>query len=323
MTTEINVNYVPTYLLNDDGTVKEGSEAEAARISAGVATAISNLPVEEQAMFLALLKTELIVPNTQDDYSEENIEKSLAALALAAEVIIDLFETAGGDFSVLAILLESYFLEQVEALETRERSRQSARDLLMHQADKMMDSAKETVNAALVNCVTSCVSCAVTVLSAALSMVFASQQASASKDAATHETQVNEANTKLSNPNIAPNERPQIHEDIKTSTSTMRQHQQVAAMAGHRSDSLRILSRQTTETGSAVGGYLQSEKQSEGKVDEAKGSEAAALASQESGTSDIAKTIQSAYESAIAELISAFKAMLANETELLKGARGV
>src|SRR5690554_5349446 len=121
MTTEINVNYVPTYLLNDDGTVKEGSEAEAARISAGVATAISNLPVEEQAMFLALLKTELIVPNTQDDYSEENIEKSLAALALAAEVIIDLFETAGGDFSVLAILLESYFLEQVEALETRER----------------------------------------------------------------------------------------------------------------------------------------------------------------------------------------------------------
>lgn len=316
--TEVNVNYIPTHLVSEDGTVVEGHEDEAARISQGVAGVIGDLDPEVKGLFLALIQASLIVPPeaTEEAFTEENIAEVLQIIAAAAEEIYRGLLEADCAMLMEAIL-EIIYMLQWSSVEVREQSRESAFELQLDQADHQRDSAKKELKAAVIDVVTAAVACGLTVACMAVSGYLASRQAEASATAGMQEEQYNKIQTDLADPNQVQN-RENLTENARQASVSMRSNQRLSTQYGHNSETSRYTGRQLGESATASGAYFRSEEQTEAKLEQADGTEDSAGASNETAQTDFAKNLATTCDGFLEKFRDALQKYLNSRNESVR-----
>lgn len=181
-TSEINMNYVPESMLDDDGNVMAKYETEAKEISQGVSAIIADLPPTDKLFFLAMLY----------DLLEETTEVDSATIILQAEdlektavMISEFFNTAGGSITLTVIVTQLMMLLEWDSIEGRQRSRDTSVQCYLEQARTLRKEGDNIWENALINMVIGLVSAVVSTVMAVISIVQAAKQASAAKEAAT------------------------------------------------------------------------------------------------------------------------------------------
>lgn len=164
VSTEINTNYIPQYMVEDDGQVKAEYLTIAAQISEGVSTLVADLPPVERAMFIVLL-TSLFALTTEegliaatDGAIDIDGDGTLTYDELAAQIyeleeiatfIAELFRVAGGFNDLMAMLVEIAMLIETDAVECRLRARDDSTQSAYRQAKKLRKQGRRAFKTAL------------------------------------------------------------------------------------------------------------------------------------------------------------------------------
>jgi hypothetical protein len=314
--TEINLDYVPAYLINSDGTISTENLEEAERVSEGVMSTVSQLPPTEQVVALILLKSDLL-PQTSEDWSAEKIAGTLERLAAAAVSIAEIFATSGGPDEIARLMIQQYFLLLKEEVDTRSQSRKMQHDLMLHQADKQRRSANKFYQGAMVNLMVNVLVTAIAIVSALQSIQASTKQGEQSQIVSDNEKAIDESHLKdqqLVDPDSRTQNVKLRNESRDNITKANIEARKFYLLAENYKNAATVFQG----LGQGLGGFLSAQYQLESKEHEADGTEYGAKSGYEGGESDVAREFQNQFMEMIRSSIEQVRALFGADEQAME-----
>jgi hypothetical protein len=311
MTGSVDTSYLPPSMLTSGGQVKPEFQDVAAQVAAGIQAKAESLPPAQRAVFLGIIQSPSLGPTAGDFKS--NPDAALDRAGEASARLTALFESLDSGDVLGKLMIEIAQMQRKDALESRLMAREQAKGQMMDQAGDMREAAAKIMTGAIISLVVTVVASLVTIAASVGNTASGLKGISGQKQALDGQKMASQGQTQQSYRGATDAQK----------TEGMKLESQGYDLNKKGLDGQAVSMKQQlkadliSQLGQIIQGFgnmMDSNFQSQAKVEEAEGQEHAAQAEHAKGEADIARDTQQQLDEFINKLIEFLKNL--NETEV-------